>query len=375
MKTTKNILVVFGTRPEAIKMAPVIRRLTKVNCFNVKLCNTAQHRKMSDQIIDFFKITPDFDLNVMKNAQDLSEVTASIILGLRNIFNTWKPDWILVHGDTATTLAASISAFYAKIPIAHVEAGLRTHDKYSPWPEEINRTLVTRLADLHFAPTAHAQECLIAEGILPSSILVTGNTVIDALFDSIEILKNDNTMHQVFEKDFSFLDENKPLILVTAHRRENFGADFENFCHALLKITEENKAQIIYPVHLNPNIQEPAYRILSKNKSIFLVAPQEYIRFIYLMKRAKIIITDSGGIQEEAPSLGKPVLVIRNTTERPEAVIAGTVKLVGINEEEIRSSVNKLLTDPVAYNAMASAHNPYGDGKAAERIIDALKRA
>ncbi len=368
-----NILTVFGTRPEAIKMAPVINALNSDSAFETKVCVTAQHRQMLDQVLDLFAIRPDFDLNLMKAGQDLSDITSNVLLGMRKVYQQWQPDVILVHGDTTTTLAACLSAYYAKIKVGHVEAGLRSFNKYSPWPEEMNRSVTGRLADIHFAPTLTARENLLQEGVAGTSIHVTGNTVIDALLNVIQRLRHDLALISVFESRFKFLDATKRLVLVTGHRRENFGTGFENICHALTEIANRGDVEVVYPVHLNPNVQEPVRRILSDVTNIKLIEPLDYLPFVYLMDRSAIIITDSGGVQEEAPSLGKPVLVMRDTTERPEAVDAGTIKLVGTDPVEIVGETNSLLDDSNAYSKMSRAHNPYGDGFAAIRIKDALK--
>lgn len=354
-------------------MAPVVKALAANPALAVKVCVTAQHRQMLDQVLDLFGIVPDFDLDVMKPNQDLSDITAQVILGLRGVFAQCAPDMVLVHGDTTTTFAASLAAFYAKIPVGHVEAGLRTHQRYSPWPEEMNRTLTGALASLHFAPTATAQAHLLREGIAAENIHITGNTVIDALLSVVQNLAADTVASQALAAQFGFLDARKKLVLVTGHRRENFGEGFENICKALRAIALREDVEILYPVHLNPNVQEPVQRILAGNPRVHLIAPQEYLAFVYLMNRAHLIITDSGGVQEEAPSLGKPVLVMRDTTERPEAVAAGTVRLVGAKEETIAQAANLLLDDETAYAAMAQAHNPYGDGHAAARIATILE--
>jgi UDP-N-acetylglucosamine 2-epimerase (non-hydrolysing) len=369
----KNILVIFGTRPEAIKMAPVVLALQKNAAFDVKICVTGQHRQMLDQVLALFSLTPDFDLNIMKPKQDLTDITTLAMLGLRDVFAQWRPDMVLVHGDTTTTFAASVAAFYAKIPVAHVEAGLRTHNRHSPWPEELNRTLTGALATLHFAPTIAARDNLLRENVAADTIHVTGNTVIDALLTVAARLSADTEKRAEFDAAFSFLDAQKKLILVTGHRRENFGDGFERICEALLAVAKRGDVEILYPVHLNPNVQEPVQRMLASHPAIHLIAPQDYLPFVYLMQRAHLIITDSGGVQEEAPSLGKPVLVIRDTTERPEAVAAGTVKLVGTDKDAIARATNLLLDDANAYVAMAQAHNPYGDGKAAARIVTILE--
>lgn len=367
-----RVLTVFGTRPEAIKMAPVIRVLSEDVRFDAKVCVTAQHRQMLDQVLDLFAIRPDYDLNLMKPGQDLSDITSNVILGIREVVTGWRPDLVLVHGDTTTTLAASLAAYYAKIRVGHVEAGLRTHNKYAPWPEELNRRLTGVIADIHFAPTELARRNLLAEGVADPTIHVTGNTVIDALLDVAARVRTNAGLGVRFQTHFGFLDPAKRLILVTGHRRENFGAGFERICRALAKLAERGDAQIVYPVHLNPNVQEPVHRILGEVPAIHLIEPQDYLPFVYLMDRSALLLTDSGGVQEEAPSLGKPVLVMRETTERPEAVDAGTVKLVGTDTDVIVAETSRLLDDAAAYEAMARSHNPYGDGLAADRIRDVL---
>lgn len=368
-----KILTVFGTRPEAIKMAPVVKVLAAAQGVDAKVCVTAQHREMLDQVLDIFDIKPDFDLNLMKPGQDLSDITSNVLLGMRDVYKQWLPDIILVHGDTTTTMAASLSAYYAKIKVGHVEAGLRTHNKYAPWPEEMNRCLTGGMADIHFAPTIKAQKNLLAEGISADAIHVTGNTVIDALLDVVKRVRTDSTLQQRFAQQFDFIDSSKRLILVTGHRRENFGEGFENICHALAQLAQRSDVQIVYPVHLNPQVQEPVRRILGNVPNVVLIEPQDYLPFVYLMDKSAIIITDSGGVQEEAPSLGKPVLVMRDTTERPEAVEAGTVKLVGTDSLKIIQQASQLLDDSDAYQAMARAHNPYGDGQASQRIANILQ--
>lgn len=368
-----KILTVFGTRPEAIKMAPLVKALASDATFEAKVCVTAQHRQMLDQALDIFSIQPDFDLNLMKPGQDLSEITTNVLLGMRWLYKQWMPDLVLVHGDTSTTLAASLSAYYAKIKIAHVEAGLRTHNRCSPWPEEMNRRVTGALADIHFAPTENAKANLLREGIPDNTIHVTGNTVIDALLDVVDRVRTDTTLRDKFDEQFSFLNPAKRLILVTGHRRENFGIGFENICHALAEIAQRGDVQILYPVHLNPDVQEPVRRILAKVPEVVLIDPQDYIPFVYLMDRSYILITDSGGVQEEAPTLGKPVLVTRDTTERQEAVEAGTVKLVGTNKDAIVAEASGLLDDSAAYEAMSRSHNPYGDGNAAVQIHEILR--
>lgn len=369
----KKILLIFGTRPEAIKMAPLVKALKANKAFEVKVCVTAQHRQMLDQVLSLFRIVPDFDLNLMKPQQDLSDITAAVILGLREVFSQWRPDMVLVHGDTTTTLAASLAAFYARIPVGHVEAGLRTHNRHAPWPEEMNRTLTGALAEIHFAPTETARGHLLREGIAAKTIHVTGNTVIDALLDVAQQIASDAVLSASLAAAFPFLDAQKKLLLVTGHRRENFGEGFERICSALNTIAARDDVQVLYPVHLNPNVQEPVHRLLGEQRNIHLIAPQEYLPFVYLMTRAHLILTDSGGVQEEAPSLGKPVLVMRDTTERPEAIAAGTARLVGTDEGAILAAVNLLIDDAAAYRAMAQAANPYGDGKAAARITALLE--
>ncbi|WP_442908842.1 non-hydrolyzing UDP-N-acetylglucosamine 2-epimerase [Halomonas sp. 5021] len=368
-------LCVFGTRPEAIKMAPLALSLADDERFDSRICVTGQHREMLDQVLNLFNITPDFDLNIMKPGQDLTDVTTSILEGMQSILKDLKPDIVLVHGDTATTFATTLAAYYAQIPVGHVEAGLRTGNLYSPWPEEANRKLTGVLAELHFAPTALSQQNLLDEGVAPNKVTVTGNTVIDALLSVVEKLENDSAFQAEFAETFHYLKPDSQIILVTGHRRESFGGGFERICEALRETALKHpQSQIVYPVHLNPNVNEPVERLLSDIDNVHLIAPLDYLPFVYLMNRSAIILTDSGGIQEEAPSLGKPVLVMRDTTERPEAVDAGTVKLVGTNIERIVSQLTTLLTDKGAYEAMSYAHNPYGDGKACGRIIDELVR-
>jgi len=365
--------MVFGTRPEAIKMAPLVHELSADVRFESKVCVTAQHREMLDQVLELFEIKPDYDLNLMKAGQTLNEVTARILLELKPVLQEFKPDVVLVHGDTATTFAASLAAYYEQIAVGHVEAGLRTGSIYSPWPEEGNRKLTGSLASYHFAPTETSKQNLLMENYSESDVYVTGNTVIDALLIIKNKIDSDITLSDKLSARFSMLDENKKLILVTGHRRESFGGGFERICEALA-ITAKRypNAQILYPMHLNPNVREPVNRMLKGIDNIFLIEPQQYLQFIYLMTRAHIILTDSGGIQEEAPSLGKPVLVMRDTTERPEAVNAGTVKLVGTNVDVITSAINKLMDSKAEYELMSFAHNPYGDGKACQRILENL---
>ena len=371
----KKVLLVFGTRPEAIKMAPLVLKLKENNKdFETKVCVTGQHRQMLDQVLSLFQLTPDFDLNLMKPGQTLSDVTSGVLKGLEQVFDAWMPDVVLVHGDTATTFAASLAAYYHKIKVGHVEAGLRTGDLYSPWPEEANRKLTGVLTNYHFAPTQSSYENLIKENVNPENIVVTGNTVIDALLQVKQKVEQDQALVIQFQHEFSFLDAQKRLILVTGHRRENFGQGFLNICTALVNLAKKYPdLQIVYPVHLNPNVQQPVNELLTGIDNVFLIAPQDYLPFVYLMNRSYLILTDSGGIQEEAPSLGKPVLVMRDTTERPEAVSAGTVRLVGTDVQTIETSVIELLENSNVYSKMAEAHNPYGDGTACQQIIDFLK--
>jgi UDP-N-acetylglucosamine 2-epimerase (non-hydrolysing) len=367
-----KVLIVFGTRPEAIKMAPVVKAFKNSDHIELKVCVTAQHRQMLDQVLELFSIKPDFDLNLMKPNQDLTDITIGVLGGLREVLRSWRPDWVLVHGDTTTTLATSLAAYYEKISVGHVEAGLRTGDIYSPWPEEVNRRVVANVARLHFAPTPVARENLIRAGVNKELIFVTGNTVIDALFDIREKLESDDQLVTAAKKLIPVLNVDKKIILVTGHRRENFGDGFENICMALNEISTRSDIEIVYPVHLNPNVQEPVSRILGNSPNVRLISPLDYLPFVYLMSKSHIILTDSGGIQEEAPSLGKPVLVLRDTTERPEALVAGTVKLVGTSREIIVSEVCKLLDNSDDYEVMAQSMNPFGDGKAANEILQHL---
>lgn len=368
-----KVLVVFGTRPEAIKMAPLVHALAKEPAIESRVCVTAQHREMLDQVLNLFEIKPDYDLNIMRPGQDLFDVTISILNGLKEVLSSYKPDIVLVHGDTSTTLAASLASFYQKIKVGHVEAGLRTGNLYSPWPEEANRKLTGVIANYHFAPTIKSKKNLLHEHVLEKNIFVTGNTVIDALLWVKEKLESDFDTSETIASQFPFLNNNKKLILVTGHRRESFGDGFERICQSLAIIAQQKPdVQIVYPVHLNPNVREPVTRILNGINNIFLIEPQDYLPFVYLMNKSYLIITDSGGVQEEAPSLGKPVLVMRDTTERPEAVEAGTVKLVGTDIKKITDSAIELLTKPRQYQAMSTAHNPYGDGLACKRIVNAL---
>lgn len=374
----KKLLLVFGTRPEAIKMAPLVKEFQKYpEKFETKVCVTAQHRQMLDQVLEVFDIKPDYDLNIMAPNQDLYDITSKVMLGVRDVLKDFKPDVIFVHGDTTTSMAAGIAAFYQQIKVAHVEAGLRTYNLYSPWPEEMNRQITDRICDFCFAPTERSKNNLLQEYIDPDKIFVTGNTVIDALLMAINIIdtkKNlkDSLAAKIKENGYQ-IKEGQKYILVTGHRRENFGEGFLNICKALKEIaTTYPDVDIVYPVHLNPNVQKPVFELLGSVKNIYLMPPQDYLPFIYLMQHSYLILTDSGGVQEEAPSLGKPVLVMRDTTERPEAVEAGTVKLLGTDPSEIVKNVTLLLQDKIEYNTMSQAHNPYGDGKACEKILDII---
>lgn len=371
-----KILTVFGTRPEAIKMAPLVRALADHPKIVSRVCVTAQHRQMLDQVLELFDIQPDYDLDIMKPGQTLSGITGEILARIEPILKDFAPDMVLVHGDTSTTLATALAAYYQQIPVGHVEAGLRTGNIYSPWPEEANRKLTGALTKLHFAPTEQSRINLLKEGILPDSINVTGNTVIDALLQVQSKLKADTQLGATLAEKFSYLRDNGRLVLITGHRRENFGDGFERICGAIRELSIEfPEDDFVYPVHLNPNVREPVGRVLKGLNNVHLIDPQEYLPFVYLMTRAHIILTDSGGIQEEAPSLGKPVLVMRDTTERPEAVQAGTVKLVGTNAQQIADGVRLLMNDTTAYQQMAFSHNPYGDGKACARIVSAIYNA
>ncbi|EPE5294655.1 non-hydrolyzing UDP-N-acetylglucosamine 2-epimerase [Vibrio parahaemolyticus] len=373
--TKKRVLTVFGTRPEAIKMAPLVHALAVDERFDAKCCVTAQHREMLDQVLELFEIKPDYDLNLMKVGQSLNDVTARILLEIKPVLQDFKPDVVLVHGDTATTFAATLAAYYEQIPVGHVEAGLRTGNIYSPWPEEANRKLTGVLTQYNFAPTETSQSNLLRENFEKDNISVTGNTVIDALLMIKDKIDCDKTLQLTLSEQFPFLHKDKKLILVTGHRRESFGGGFERICEALAFTAKKHpEIQIVYPMHLNPNVREPVNRILADIENVHLIEPQQYLPFIYLMNRAHIILTDSGGIQEEAPSLGKPVLVMRDTTERPEAVEAGTVKLVGTDVDRIVTGLTTLLQDEQAYKEMSFAHNPYGDGKACQRILDVLAK-
>ncbi|WP_144148428.1 non-hydrolyzing UDP-N-acetylglucosamine 2-epimerase [Paraburkholderia sp. BCC1884] len=369
----KTILLTFGTRPEAIKMAPLVKRLQRAAGIDCRVCVTGQHREMLDQVLELFEIRPDFDLNVMKRGQDLYDVTSSITLGMRDVLSACRPDMVLVHGDTTTTMAASLAAFYQRIPVGHVEAGLRTGNLLSPWPEEANRKLTGVLAALHFAPTERARDNLLAEGVPAQRIVVTGNTVIDALLQVRSRLAADATLCETAARALPRFSPDRRVILVTGHRRESFGAGFEQICAALLQIARAHPdVDIVYPVHLNPAVREPVNRLLTGVANIHLLEPLDYLPFVRLMDRAHLILTDSGGVQEEAPSLGKPVLVMRETTERQEAVDAGVVQLVGTSAQRIASGVTHLLNDAGSYRAMTRGGNPYGNGQASERILDAL---
>ena len=380
----KKILIVFGTRPEAIKMAPVVKafQADKVN-FETKVCVTAQHREMLDQVLSIFDIQPEYDLNLMKAGQDLSDISARVLLELRPVLKEFKPDVVLVHGDTTTSSMAALASFYEQIPVGHVEAGLRTHNIYSPWPEEMNRLMTGRIATYHFAPTELSKQNLLKENIAEANIIVTGNTVIDALNLALEKITDDTQLKgelgkSILEKgyvDINKLDSGeRKLVLITGHRRENFGDGFVHMCEAMKEIALGNPDfDLVYPVHLNPNVLKPVHEILDGIKNIYLIKPLEYLPFLYLMEKSYLVLTDSGGIQEEAPSLGKPVLVMRDTTERPEAVDAGTVELVGTDKGLIIEKVNELISNSDKYKRMSKAHNPYGDGKACERILNHLK--
>lgn len=373
----KCVLLVFGTRPEAIKMAPLIKEFQKhSDQFETIVCVTAQHREMLDQVLRIFEIVPDFDLNIMQAGQDLTDVTARVLIGMRDVLKKVKPDLVLVHGDTTTSIASALAAFYQKIKVGHVEAGLRTYNMQSPWPEEMNRQVTDKICDYYFAPTELAKQNLIDEKIDQKRIFVTGNTVIDALLMAVEMIKSkkglENQIREII-KDQGYAINERRYILVTGHRRENFGEGFLNICKALKELALQNPAtDIVYPVHLNPNVQKPVFELLSELPNVYLIAPLDYLPFVYTMQHSYIILTDSGGIQEEAPSLGKPVLVMRNTTERPEAVKAGTALIVGTDYEKIVMNVSELLNNISLYKKMAEAHNPYGDGKASQRIVNSL---
>lgn len=381
----KKIMLVFGTRPEAIKMAPLVKEFEKYKEFNTIVCVTGQHRQMLDQVLDLFEIVPDYDLDIMQSGQDLYDVTSRVLLGMRPVLNSCKPDIVLVHGDTTTSTAAALAAYYQQIPVGHVEAGLRTFNIYSPWPEEMNRQITSRIAALNFAPTQLSHGNLINEGILDSKIIITGNTVIDALHLVTDKIKNNINLRQRIDNDMikagydtSRLSEGKKLILITGHRRENFGNGFLSMCNAIKALTEKYPdVDFVYPMHLNPNVRKPIHEVFGKDlsnlKNMFFIEPLEYLHFVYLMEKSTIVLTDSGGIQEEAPGLGKPVLVMRNTTERPEALQAGTVKLVGTDFNKIVNETSALLDNPDYYQKMSNAVNPYGDGKACRRIVNSIK--
>ena len=382
----KKVMLVFGTRPEAIKMAPLVKEFqARASEFETIVCVTGQHREMLEQVLSLFEITPDYDLAIMKAGQDLYDVTSLVLLGLRDVLKKEEPDVVLVHGDTATSTAAALAAFYQKIPVGHVEAGLRTHNIYSPWPEEMNRQLTGRMATYHFAPTELSRQNLLAEGVSDEHILVTGNTVIDALHQVVERVKSDVTLQQQVAEDLlkagydvTRLDQGRRLVLITGHRRENFGEGFLHICRAIKTLSERfPEVDFVYPMHLNPNVRKPIHEVFGEDlkgfSNLFFIEPLEYLQFVSLMERSTLVLTDSGGIQEEAPGLGKPVLVMRDTTERPEAVEAGTVQLVGTDYDRIVGGVETLLTDEAAYSQMSRANNPYGDGKACGRIADRLK--
>lgn len=374
----KKILLVFGTRPEAIKMAPLVKEFQKdTEHFETKVCVTAQHRQMLDQVLEVFGITPDYDLNIMAPNQDLYDITSKVLLGLRDVLKDFAPDVVLVHGDTTTSMAASLAAFYRQIAVAHVEAGLRTYDMLSPWPEEMNRQVTDRICTYYFAPTGQSRQNLLRENIEEKKIFVTGNTVIDALLMAVDIIATKTGMEEQIHKEIQekgYTVGERNYILVTGHRRENFGEGFLHICKAIRELASQYPdIDIVYPVHLNPNVQKPVYELLSGLDNVFLISPLDYLPFIYAMQHSILLLTDSGGVQEEAPSLGKPVLVMRNTTERPEAVEAGTVKLVGTDAETIVGNVVELLRNKELYKRMSETHNPYGDGQACERIVNALK--
>ena len=366
-----KVLSVFGTRPEAIKMAPVVKAMCHAEGLETKVCVTGQHREMLDQVLELFAIKPDYDLNLMKAGQTLGDITSAVLAGLTPVFDDFKPDIVLVHGDTTTSLAASLAGYYHKVSVGHVEAGLRTGDIYSPWPEEVNRKVAGAISELHFAPTDRARQNLMSEAVDPKNIFVTGNTVIDALHEVVGRVNQDETINGMMQQKVP-IPEGHRVILVTGHRRESFGTGFLRICAALKALADRGDTTVIYPVHLNPNVRGPVEEALGTHPDIKLIAPQDYLPFVWLMNRADLILTDSGGVQEEAPSLGKPVLVMRDTTERPEAVDAGTVRLVGTDDKIIVAQAERLLDDKAAYDKMSFAHNPYGDGKAAGRIVEAL---
>lgn len=374
----KKILLVFGTRPEAIKMAPLVKAFQKdTEHFETRVCVTAQHRQMLDQVLEVFGITPEYDLNIMAPNQDLYDITAKVLMGLREVLKDFRPDTVLVHGDTTTSMAASLAVFYMQIPVGHVEAGLRTYNMLSPWPEEMNRQVTDRICTYYFAPTEQSKKNLLQENIDEKKIFITGNTVIDALLMAVDIISSTSGMEEKIAKEFQekgYTVGNREYILVTGHRRENFGEGFLHICKAIKELAALHPdMDIVYPVHLNPNVQKPVYELLSGVDNVYLISPLDYLPFIYAMQHSTLLLTDSGGVQEEAPSLGKPVLVMRDTTERPEAVEAGTVKLVGTDAEAIVSNVTALLQDKEMYKRMSETHNPYGDGQACERIMAALR--
>jgi len=376
----KKILIVFGTRPEAIKMAPLVKEFEKnSDIFEMKVCVTAQHREMLDQVLELFEISPHYDLDIMKDGQDLYDVTSKVLLGMREVLSDFQPDVVLVHGDTTTTISTTLASFYQKIEVGHVEAGLRTGDIYSPWPEEANRLLTTQITKYHFAPTLTNKENLLREHVNSNAIIVTGNTVIDSLFMVVDKINNSNELREEIENSIISLgykyDSNKKLVLVTGHRRENFGEGFLNICYGLKELAQKHQdVDFVYPVHLNPNVQKPVKEILSGIDNVYLIDPLDYLPFVYLLSKCHLILTDSGGVQEEAPSLGKPVLVMRDTTERPEALEAGTVMLVGTSKETIIKNVSKLLDDEIIYKKMSYAHNPYGDGTSCAKIVNYFKK-
>ena len=374
----KKILLVFGTRPEAIKMAPLVKVLqADAEHFETRVCVTAQHRQMLDQVLDVFNIQAEYDLNIMAPGQDLYDITSKVLLGLRDVLREFTPDVVLVHGDTTTSMAAALAAFYQQIKIGHVEAGLRTYDLSSPWPEEMNRQVTDRMCNYYFAPTIESRDNLLREGVDKTKIYVTGNTVIDALLMAVDMIATNPIKQQELQAELTakgYTVGNRRYILVTGHRRENFGEGFLHICQAIKELaTQHPDIDIVYPVHLNPNVQKPVFELLSGLSNVYLIAPLDYLPFVYAMQHSHLILTDSGGVQEEAPSLGKPVLVMRDTTERPEAVAAGTVKLVGTNSTAIVENVNALLSDETLYREMSETHNPYGDGKACQRIAEALR--
>lgn len=382
----KTVMLVFGTRPEAIKMCPLVKEFQKYpNDFRTIVCVTGQHREMLDQVLQIFDVTPDYDLNIMKQGQDLYDVTSRVLLGMRDVLKQELPDVVFVHGDTTTSTAAAIAAFYQQVPVAHVEAGLRTHNIYSPWPEEMNRQITSRIAAYNYAPTPLSRQNLLQENVSNDTITVTGNTVIDALYMVVDKIKNDQQLGKQLAQhiciagyDVNRLNHDKKMVLITGHRRENFGDGFINMCTAIKDLTQKYPdVDFIYPMHLNPNVRKPIHEVFGEDLSglgnMFFIEPLEYLNFVYLMEKCNIVLTDSGGIQEEAPGLGKPVLVMRDTTERPEAVDAGTVKLVGTDYQKIVDNVSQLLDDAEYYNTMSKAVNPYGDGKACERIVNKLR--